>query len=228
MHESRSKLGVLRPVLRNLAHQRGFKCSFEPVVRAGHAGSGLHFHFSPVRDQEHLGRGTGVDDFTPEAMWLIAGLVRAGGALMAWGNRRASSFVRLNQGKEAPEEITWGRFNRHALVRLPIQAHSEDGRFETTPTIEFRLPDGSVHPHFLLAGVAQAMVGARSMDDVVEAVRRSEAGEAVDAASLPLDRADVAEQLAQHRAWFEAEGVFDPDLVQATLSLLAGEDEPGA
>lgn len=215
-------------VLRNLAHRRGLRCSFEPVVRAGHAGSGLHFHFSPVRGDEHLGGGTGVDDFAPEAQWLIAGLVRAGGALMAWGNRRASSFVRLNQGKEAPEEITWGRFNRHALVRLPIQARSEDGRFQTTPTIEFRLPDGSVHPHFLLAGVAQAMTGARAMDDVASFVRASEAGHAAEAASLPLDRDDVARELAAHRAWFEDGGVFDSALVDATLAVLAGGDGPGA
>jgi glutamine synthetase len=210
-------------VLRNLAHQRGWQCSFEPVVRAGHAGSGLHFHLSPVRDGEHLGGGTGADDFAPEALWLIAGLVQAGGALMAWGNRRASSFVRLNQGKEAPEEITWGRFNRHALVRLPIQARSADGSFETPPTIEFRLPDGSVHPHLLLAGVAQAMLGARSEHDVLAIVRASEAGKAIDAAALPLDRADVAVQLDEHRGWFEADGVFDPGLVQATLDLLRGD-----
>jgi len=211
-------------VLRHLAHRRGLRISFEPVVRAGHAGSGLHFHFSPVREGAHLGGGGTPEEFTPEAEWLIAGLVRAGGALMAWGNRRASSFVRLNQGKEAPEEITWGRFNRHALVRLPIQARSEDGSFETPPTIEFRLPDGSVHPHFLLAGVAQAMLGAQAEGDASEIVRVSEAGKAVDAAALPLDRADVAVQLQAHRNWFEADGVFDPALVHATLALLGAED----
>ncbi|HKK70231.1 MAG TPA: glutamine synthetase [Candidatus Krumholzibacteria bacterium] len=210
-------------VLRNLAHQRGWRCSFEPVVRAGHAGSGLHFHFSPVKDGEHLGGGSGAGDFRPEALWLIGGLVRAGGALMAWGNRQPSSFVRLNQGKEAPESITWGRFDRGALVRLPIQARSEDGRFETPPTIEFRLPDGSVHPHLLLAGVAQSMVGARHAADVAELVRASESGTAERAAALPLDRSDVGAQLLEHRDWFAAGGVFDEALLEATLQTLGAE-----
>ena len=212
-------------VLRNLARQRGLRCSFEPVVRAGHAGSGLHFHFSPVRDGQHLGGGTGPDDFQPAAQWLIAGLVQAGGALMAWGNRRPSSFVRLSQGKEAPEAITWGRFDRHALVRLPIQARSEDGRTETPPTIEFRLPDGSVHPHYLLGGVGQAMVAARHLDDVVERVRASESGKATEAAALPLDRHDVGEQLRANLDWFAAEGVFDEALLNATLHTLGVDDE---
>ena len=47
-------------VLRNLAHRRGMRCSFDPILRRGHAGTGLHFHFSPVPHGEHLGgRGAG-------------------------------------------------------------------------------------------------------------------------------------------------------------------------
>jgi glutamine synthetase len=42
-------------VLRNLAHARGLRCSFEPILMPGHAGSGMHFHFSPTHDGVHLG-----------------------------------------------------------------------------------------------------------------------------------------------------------------------------
>lgn len=215
-------------VLRNLARRKGFRCSFEPVVRAGHAGSGLHFHFAPMRDGRHLAGGDGVESFTPEARLLIGGLVRAGGALMAWGNRRESSFVRLQQGKEAPEHITWGRFNRHALVRIPIQARSDDGRFETPPTIEFRLPDGSVHPHLLLAGVAQAMLGARELPELEASLHATEAGKGADhaAGAIPLDRHEVGRALAANLGWMQAGEVFPPGLLHNTLRSL-GYEAPG-
>ena len=38
-------------VLRNLAHRAGMRCSFDPILRRGHAGTGLHFHFSPVQQR---------------------------------------------------------------------------------------------------------------------------------------------------------------------------------
>jgi glutamine synthetase len=212
-------------VLRNLAARRGMRCSFDPVVQAGHAGSGLHFHFSPMRDGQHLGGGKSVEEFSDEALALIAGLVECGGALMAWGNRNNSSFVRLNQGKEAPDDITWGCFNRRALVRLPIQARSAEGDLETPPTIEFRLPDGSAHPHLLVAGVAQAMRYAGGLDDLRERVESSESGtEDEERRRLPVDRQEVALELLRCREWLEADGVLPPELLDATLRRLGVDD----
>jgi glutamine synthetase len=144
-------------VLRNLARRAGMHCNFDPIVRKGHAGSGLHFHLSPVREGRHLAAVGPQEELEPEAQWLIAGLVHLGGALMAFGNRMEESFVRLGQGKEAPGSMTWGRYNRHALVRLPILPLGGQGRPAGPPTIEFRLPDGSVHPHLLLAAIGQAL-----------------------------------------------------------------------
>ncbi len=80
---------------------------------------------------------------------------------MAFGNRVEDSFARLNQAKEAPNRISWGEFDRNALVRLPITATDQTGRQVTMPTIEFRLPDGSALPHLLMAGVAVAMLEGR-------------------------------------------------------------------
>ena len=144
-------------VLRNLARRSGFICSFDPIVRKGHAGSGFHFHCCPKRGAEVLAGRDGSGELREPAQWLIAGLVEAGGALMAFGNRSLGSFVRLTQGKEAPNTVFWGEFNRKALVRLPLVATTEENRRVGVPTVEFRLPDGSAHPYLLLAGIAQAM-----------------------------------------------------------------------
>lgn len=213
---------ITRWVLRNLAWERGMRCSFAPVVVAGHAGSGAHFHFSPSRDGQHLGGGELISEFGPEAQALIGGLVVNGGALMTWGNRDSSSFVRLAQGKESPETITWGCYNRKALVRIPIQARSADGATVTPPTIEFRLPDGSVHPHLLLAGVAQAMVAAGVRGDLPALLERSEAV-AGEGESIPSDRAMMATQLKESREVFEAGGVVPPGLIDAELESLLGD-----
>lgn len=205
-------------VLRNLAHQGGMRASFDPILRKGHAGSGLHFHFSPVVNGRHSA-GRDAEGALPEvARRLIGGLVQHGGALMAFGNRVEGSFVRLTQGKEAPTSMAWGEFDRHALVRLPIVAATPDGRQVSAPTIEFRLPDGSAHPHLLLAGVTQAMLSTSAgaeLDALLERtasarVRQSPEG----APRLPKARAEIATLLADSRATLEAGGVFPPSMLE--------------
>ncbi|HEX6974443.1 MAG TPA: glutamine synthetase beta-grasp domain-containing protein, partial [Vicinamibacterales bacterium] len=96
-------------VLRNLAQRAGMLCSFAPMARKGHAGSGLHFHFAPHDGAGYVPHTAANGTLTSEARWLIGGLVVHGGALMAFGNRSRDSFVRLSQGKEAPGNVTWGR-----------------------------------------------------------------------------------------------------------------------
>lgn len=211
-------------MLRNLAHRAGMRCSFDPILRRGHAGTGLHFHLSPVRDGEHLGGRDGSGRLSDPAQWLIGGLVRLGGALMAFGNRTEGSLIRLTQAKEAPNAIVWGEFDRSALVRLPIVARTEDGRAVSPPTVEFRLPDGSAHPHLLLAGVAQAMVEAKDASDLaarlestsVVALRRG----AATPTPVPTRFLEVAEALKAHRAALEAGGVFPPALLDRLIEKL--------
>lgn len=213
-------------VLRNLARQSGMRASFDPIVRKGHAGSGLHFHFSPVAGGRHEGGKGAAGRLTDPARWLIGGLVRHGGALMAFGNRVEGSFVRLTQGKEAPRSVAWGEFDRHALVRLPIVATAPDGRRTGAPTIEFRLPDGSAHPHLLLAGVAQAMVAGREapgLDALLDRTAATRAPEVPgDGPRLPTSRAEIADVLALARPVFEADGVFPPGYVACVMEAMRG------
>lgn len=204
-------------VLRNLAHANGMRCSFDPIVRKGHAGSGLHFHFSPMRDGVHLCSLQQDQPLSDEGRWLIGGLLQMSGALMAFGNRTHDSFIRLNQGIEAPGSITWGRYNRHALIRLPIQAMTEEGRVVTQPTIEFRLPDGSAHPYLLLAGVAQAMLLGRDIDDLDDLLARTDVAKAEDhpgvATPVPRSFGEVANALEEHSDSLEAGDVFPAEML---------------
>jgi glutamine synthetase len=217
-------VAITQWVLRNLAHAEGMRCSFEPILRRGHAGNGLHVHVSPVVDGAHLPTRGPDGRLADPARWLIGGLVQHGGALMAFGNRAEESFVRLAQAKEAPNAVKWGEYDRSALVRLPVVATDADGRLVAPPTVEFRLPDGSAHPHLLLAGLAQAMVRGRTTPDLdvlleATAAARADAAEH-GAARVPRSFAEVAEELARHRAVFEDGGVFPAVLVDARIERL--------
>ena len=208
-------------VLRNLAQRAGMLCSFAPMARKGHAGSGMHFHFAPCAKGEYLPHTATDGTLTPQAKWLIGGLVAHGAALMAFGNRSRDSFVRLSQGKEAPSYVTWGRYNRRALVRIPIIPTDEQGRTTSPGTIEFRLPDGSAHPHLLLAAVAQAFVAGHGMAGLDARLERT----AVTAHAAPDDRVpltftEVADALAGCRGVLEAGGVFTPNMLDRVITLL--------
>lgn len=211
-------------VLRNLAHRSGMMCSFAPIVREGHAGNGLHFHLSPRTVQGEFRVRDASGFLVPEAKWLIGGLARLGGALMAFGNRSDSSFLRLSQAKEAPRSISWGEYDRSALIRLPMVATRPDGRPVAPPTIEFRLPDGSAHPYLLLAGVAQAMVQGRSEPDIDVVLEESSAarGAVAGASPLPAHPHAVALALEANRSALEAGGVFPSELVDELLEKLGG------
>jgi glutamine synthetase len=210
-------------VLRNLAQRAGMLCSFAPMARKGHAGSGMHFHFAPRSLNGYVAH-TGEDgSLAPEAKWLIGGLVTHGAAMMAFGNRSRDSFVRLGQGKEAPSAVTWGRYNRKALVRIPIIPTDQDGRATSPGTIEFRLPDGSAHPHLLLAGIAQAFVDGRRMTDLDDRLARTAVtaqGQAASENRVPLTFPEIADALADCRPVLEAGGIFTPNMMDRILALL--------
>ncbi len=210
-------------VLRNLALQHGMLCSFAPMARKGHAGSGLHFHFALVRDGKYLPHSTANESLTPEARWLVGGLVKHGGALMAFGNRSRDSFVRLSQAREAPSAMTWGRFNRKALIRIPFVPTDASGRPTSPATIEFRLPDGSAHPHLLLAGVAQALVDGRAtadLDTLIERTAVTARGPATMETRVPLTFPEIADALEASRGALEAGGVFAPAMLNRIVGIL--------
>jgi glutamine synthetase len=210
-------------VLRNLAQRAGMLCSFAPMARKGHAGSGLHFHLAPRGEGGYLPHTQAGDALTPPAQWLIGGLAEHGAALMAFGNRSRDSFVRLSQGKEAPSNVTWGRYNRKALIRIPIIPTDECGRPTAPATIEFRLPDGSAHPHLLLAGIAQAFVAGKGMTDLEARLARtavSAQGPSSSENRVPLTFHEIADALTASRAVLEAGGVFAAGMLDRIVTLL--------
>ncbi len=228
--EAAEAVVLVQWVLRNLAHRDAMRCSFDPIIRRGHAGSGQHYHISALRDGEHLFATGPEGEMGEEGRWLIGGLVQLGGALMAFGNRDKGSFTRLLQGKEAPNTVTWGAFNRKALIRLPIQARTGEGRIVTPPTIEFRLPDGSAHPYLVLAGTAQALMLGRQTDDLPTLLDQTSAGYTLadmsGATPVPHNFDEVAVALKQYQPVLEEGGVFPADYIDAVVDHLGSIRNP--
>jgi len=225
--EAADAVVLTRWLLLNLAREEGLSCRFDPIMKEGHAGSGLHVHSLPRSTSGAASAAFLADGSVgPSGRWLIGGLVQLAPALMAFGNREASSFVRLLQAKETPVAITWGAFNRKALIRLPLVAPGVGPDEAWPPTIEFRLPDGSALPHLLLAGMGQALLlgrATRDLDAVLE--RTSSHGGEIDIArmpQLPRDREGVGAALAESRAALEAGGVFPASVIEARLRALLG------
>jgi len=229
LHMAADGIILTQWVLRNLAHREGLPCTMDPMMREGHAGNGLHFHLSPVREGRHVGGRMDDGRLSDPTRWIIGGLVRLGGALMAFGNRDGCSFARLIQGKEAPREIVWGELDRSALIRLPVTMVTDDGRPVSPPTVEFRLPDGSAFPHLLLAGVAQAMAAgaaAADLDDLLERTASGRAGNGAGAAApVPRDFAEVAAALVSHRQALEEGDVFPAPFLDRLIERLLEEPE---
>jgi glutamine synthetase len=141
---------------------------------------------------------------------------------MAFGNRATNSFVRLLQAKEAPSTVTWGRYNRRALIRLPIVATDEEGKSVSPETVEFRLADGSAHPHLLLAGIAQAMIAGRSFAKIEQMLEQTSALVQKGSAAQPVPRSflEVADALREVRSSFEAGGIFPTHVIDRTIDAL--------
>lgn len=199
-------------VIRNLARREGLQCSMDPVVGSDHAGNGLHVHLAFAEDGRRRPVLESDGRLREPARWLTAGLTEMAGALMAFGNRSETSFIRLNQGKESPTRVDWGMHDRGALVRVPIVPSGGTGD-APSPTIEFRLPDGSAHPHLLLAAVAQAMGHGRETGE----------GETpVSAATLPRHGVEIADALERHRQPLERSGVFPATLLDALADRFRG------
>ena len=155
-------------------------------------------------------------------------------SLTAFGNTNPTSYLRLVPHQEAPTTVCWGDRNRSALVRVPLGWSADvdmcslinpletpsSKRYTNKQTIEFRAPDGSANIYLLLAGICTAVRHGFEIDNaeqlakdtyVAVNIHKDEfAGTVAHLDSLPASCVASAERLRQHRAIYEARGVFDP------------------
>jgi glutamine synthetase len=234
---------IAKWLLRNFSAEMGATVTYAPKVGIEHAGSGLHVHIDLVKDgKSQLLDASG--ELTELSLRANFGMLHLAPALTAFGNTVPTSYLRLMPHHEAPTNICWGKSNRSALVRVPLgwigangmsaMANPQDGgaiewNGETRQTLEYRVSDGSANMHQLLAGIAAAVIcGCRDAKAIERARELQVEGNlfkdellmhTLD--KLPTCCEESAAELLRLRSFFEADGIFQPEMIDGVAKTLA-------
>jgi glutamine synthetase len=133
-----------RLVVKEVAMERGVYATFMPKPIAGVQGNGMHTHLSLFKGDENAFYDA--DDpasLSPTAKAFLAGILRHAREITAITNQWVNSYKRLVVGYEAPVYVSWARYNRSALVRVPTPKR---GKASST-RIEYRAPDPACNPY---------------------------------------------------------------------------------
>ena len=144
---------LVKYVCRQVARQMDVSVTFMPKPLFEHPGSGMHCHQTMYKNGQNLFFDTdGYAGLSTMALQYIAGILDNGSALLALTNPSVNSYKRLVPGYEAPTKAFFSPGNRSAAIRIPTYARSASEQ-----RIEFRTPDATCNPYFLVAG--QLMAG---------------------------------------------------------------------
>ena len=179
--EMGDKVMTYKYILRNVAARHGKVVTFMPKPLYGDNGSGMHTHFSLWKGDTPLFYDANkYADLSDTARWVIGGLIKHAGAVLAFTNPTTSSYKRLVPGFEAPVNLIYSMRNRSAFVRIPMYQHNPK-----TKRIEFRCPDSSCNPYLAFSAMLMAAL------DGIE--NKIDPGEPMDRNLYELTDAELAE-----------------------------------
>jgi glutamine synthetase len=134
------------------AARKGLMASFMPKPFHDGYGAGLHTHISLINDAETRNLfydREGSYGLSKIALNFIGGILAHAKALAALTNPSVNSYKRLVPGWEAPVYLSWARYNRSVLVRVP------PGK-EMRTRVEYRPTDGSCNFYVAFAAILAA------------------------------------------------------------------------
>ncbi len=140
-------------MVKYVAERNGYYATFMPKPIQGINGSGLHLHQSLFR-KGHNAFFDAEDSFlmSEVARGYVAGLLKHARELTLITNQWINSYKRLVPGYEAPVYITWGRYNRSPLIRVPAIPREK----ASSMRIEYRSPDPASNPYLVFAVLLKA------------------------------------------------------------------------
>jgi len=143
---------LVKMVVKMTAARNGLIASFMPKPFHDGYGAGLHTHVS-VTDGRRKGNlfydPRGKYGVSRTATCFAGGILAHAKALAALTNPSVNSYKRLVPGWEAPVYISWARYNRSVLLRIP-PGKGMRARLEYRPT------DGSCNFYIAYAGILAA------------------------------------------------------------------------
>lgn len=242
--EAADAIALTKWVVREVAYAAGLDVTFAPAVGSSGVGNGLHVHSRLVRGGRNaMMRKEGLND---TGRRLVAGYLELARSLAAFGNTVPTSYLRLADGEESPGAVCWGERDRTGLVRVPLGWEGDVAELmaadanpldapptEAAPspaTVEVRVGDGSADAHGLLAAMAVAARRGLTDDGALARADRllvTEDDDTDDFEQLPESCEASAEALERDRAAYEADGVFPPEVIDATLHRLRSHTHSG-
>ncbi len=145
-------LYLVKFLVKLMAAKRGLIASFMPKPFHDQFGAGLHTHvalFEPRKNHNLFYDSEGRQGLSERGLSFIGGILTHAKALAALTNPSVNSYKRLVPGWEAPVYISWARYNRTALIRIP------PGKTMKT-RLEYRPTDGSSNFYIAFAGILSA------------------------------------------------------------------------
>lgn len=143
---------LVKFLLKLMAARKGLIASFMPKPFRHEYGAGLHTHLSLIDDEKNKNIFSDPDGsygLSEVALNFMAGILTHAKALAGITNPSVNSYKRLVPGWEAPVYISWARYNRSVLVRIP------PGKGKAT-RMEYRPTDGSCNFYTAYAALLSA------------------------------------------------------------------------
>ena len=200
---------LVKLVVRMTAARNGLIASFMPKPFHDGYGAGLHTHVSVTNEWKKANMfydAKGTYGVSKTALNFIGGVLAHARGLAALTNPSVNSYKRLVPGWEAPVYLSWARYNRSVLLRIP------PGKGMSS-RIEYRPTDGSCNFYIAYAAIlASGLDGIRrgiepphpTEEDVyhMTAEERTEKGIGV----LPADLGEALDEFGKDRYLRESLG----------------------
>jgi glutamine synthetase len=146
------KVQFVKLVVRKLAHDRGLIATFMPKPFSHNWGAGHHTHISLLNEETGenlLYSSEGEHGLTDLGLYFISGILGHAKALACITNPTVNSYKRMLPESQAPMYISWSRFNRSVLLRIPASTPG-------ATRVEYRPSDGSCNVYLSFAALTYA------------------------------------------------------------------------
>jgi glutamine synthetase len=145
-------LYLVKLIVKMTAARNGLVASFMPKPFHDGYGAGQHTHVSITDNRKNANLfydPKGTYGMSKTALHFVGGILAHAKGLAALTNPSVNSYKRLVPGWEAPVYLSWAKYNRSVLVRIPPGKGMR-------ARIEYRPTDGSCNFYIAFAGILAA------------------------------------------------------------------------
>ena len=146
------KVQFVKLVVRKLASDQGLMATFMPKPFSHNWGAGHHTHISLLNEatgENLLYSDEGEHGLSDLGLYFISGILKHARALASVTNPTVNSYKRMLPESQAPMYISWSKFNRSVLLRIPASTPG-------ATRVEYRPSDGSCNVYLSFSALAYA------------------------------------------------------------------------